>query len=82
MAAGLPPHSNHDGEFPAGVALPIAKARLKVAGFDQSRTVGPSDTAVSFTVKLKSGPTKLQTWFYDADGAEICGAYYVYVHRK
>ena len=82
MVAGLPPHPNHDGEFPAGKALPIARARLKVAGFDQSRPVGPSDTAVSFTVKLKSGPTKLQTWFYDADGAEISSAYYVYVQKK
>jgi hypothetical protein len=64
------------------VALPITKARLKVAGFDERRTVNPSDTAVSFSLKLKSGATKLQTWFYDADGAEISGAYYVYVHRK
>ena len=82
LAAGLPPHPNPDGEFPAGVALPIAKARLKVADLDQSLTVGPSDTAVNFTVKLKAGPTKLQTWFYAAVGAEICGAYYVYVHKQ
>jgi len=82
LAASLPPQPNPDGEFPAGVALPITKARLKVAGFDQSRVVGASDTAVSFSVKLKSGPTKLQTWFYDADGSEICGAYYVYVHNE
>ena len=82
LAAGLAPHPNPDGAFPAGVALPIAKARLKVAGFDQSRAASASDTSVNFTVKLKSGPTKLQTWFYDAAGSEICGAYYVYVHRK
>jgi arylsulfatase len=79
LSAGLPPHPNPDGEFPAGVALPIAKACLKVAGFDQSQVVNPSDTAASFNVKLKSGPTKLQTWFYAADGAEISGAYYVYL---
>ena len=82
LLAGLPPHPNHDGSFPAGKALPIARARLKVAGFDESQTVGPSDTAVRFTVKLKSGPAKLQTWFYDADGAEISSAYYVYVQKK
>ena len=82
MRAGLPAHPNHDGEYPAGKALPIAKARLKVASFDQSRAVGPSDTAAQFTVKLKSGPAKLHTWFYDAAGAEISGAYYVYVHKK
>ena len=82
IVSALPPHPNPDGEFPAGVALPIAKARLKVAAFDQTRTVSPSDTAARFTLKLKPGPAKLQTWFSDADGAEICGAYYVYIRRK
>jgi hypothetical protein len=82
LAAGLPPQPNHDGEFSAGVALPIAKARLKVGGFDESRTVSASNVAATFAVKLKPGPTNLRTWFYDADGAEICGAYYVYVHKR
>jgi len=82
LTASLPPQPTHDGEFPSGVALPIAKARLQVAGLDQSITVTPSDTAASFTVKLKSGPARLHTWFYDAAGAENCGAYYVYLHRK
>lgn len=82
IAAGLPPHPHTDGEFPAGVALPIAKARLQIAGFDRSRDVSPSDKAVVFTTDLKAGPARLETWFYDADGAEICGAYYVYVTRK
>jgi hypothetical protein len=81
LAAGLPAQPNPDGEFPAGVALPIAKARLKVGGFEESRSVSASDTAVTFEVKLKPGRTKLQTWFYDADSKEICGAYYVYIHR-
>ena len=71
-----------EGEFPAGVALPIAKARLKVGNFDQSRAVAPSDTAVTFKLDLKSGPTKLQTWFYDAHDAELSGAYYVYIHKR
>jgi arylsulfatase A-like enzyme len=82
LVAGLPPHPSPDGEFPAGVALPIAKVRLKVGDSDQTRSVGPDDKAVVFSAKLKSGPTQLQTWFYDAEGAEISGAYYVYVHRK
>jgi arylsulfatase A-like enzyme len=82
LTAGLPPVAHIDGEFPAGVALPIAKARLKVGAFDASQTVGASDTGKTFAVKLKPGRTQLQTWFYDAAGGEICGAYYVYVHRK
>jgi arylsulfatase len=82
IAGGLPPQKHTDGEFPEGVALPIAKARLKVANYDDTRTVALTDAAEVFDVKLKSGRTQLQTWFYDADGKEICGAYYVYVHRK
>lgn len=82
MTAGLPPHQDPNGEFPAGVALPIVKARLTVGSFDQTRPVAPSDTAITFVLKLKPGPAKLQTWFYDGEGAEIGGAYYVYIHRK
>ena len=82
LVAGLPPQKHTDGEFPAGVALPIAKVRLKVARFDKSKNVGPTDTAEVFEVKLKSGRTQLQTWCYDAEDKEICGAYYVYVSRK
>jgi arylsulfatase A-like enzyme len=82
LAAGLPPYKHTDGEFPAGVALPITKARLKIAGFDQGGDVTASDKAVVFSTDLKAGRARLETWFYDADGREICGAYYVYVNRK
>jgi hypothetical protein len=46
------------------------------------RAVTETDRAVSFHAKLPRGRTRLQTWFYEADGTEICGAYYVYVTRK
>ncbi|MBM3888274.1 MAG: arylsulfatase [Verrucomicrobia bacterium] len=82
LTAGLPAHKHADGEFPPGAALPIAKARLKITGFDESRAVGTGDKSVTFTAKLAARRTQLQTWFYDADGRELCGAYYVYVRRK
>lgn len=82
LASGLSAHSHTDGEFPPGIALSIAKARLKIAGFDESRAVAMNDKAVTFTAKLPAGRTQLQTWFYDAGGKELCGAYYVYVRRK
>jgi hypothetical protein len=82
LTAGLPAHKHTDGEFPAGVALPIAKARLNIGGFDESRVVAVANKAVTFTVKLKLGRAQLQTWFYDAGGKELCGAYFVYVRRK
>jgi arylsulfatase A-like enzyme len=83
IAGGVPAFKAKDGGLPPGKALPIAKARLKVADVDETRPVGPHDKGITFTVKLKAG-TKLplQTWFYDADGKELCGAYFTYVLRK
>jgi arylsulfatase A-like enzyme len=82
IRAPAPPFSGRDGGYPAGVALPVGRARLQVGAFDQTLPVGPDDGAVSFTVELRSGPARLQTWFLDEQGVEICGAYYVYVRRK
>jgi arylsulfatase len=82
MRAPLPAHDGEDGDYPAGVALPIAKARLRIAGTDRSSAVESSDREAMFTVRLGEGWTKMQTWFYDDAGQEISGAYYVYVERK
>ena len=72
-----------DGGLPAGKALPVARARLKVAGLDESKAVGENDREVVFAVKLKAGARlEMQSWFYDADGKELSGAYYAYVRRK
>ena len=65
-----------------GKALPIAKARLKIGDFDQSKPVIPGDKSVVFTVPLKAGRIRLQTWFYDPSGNELCGAFYVMAYRK
>jgi len=65
----------------AGKAFPIVKARLSVGDFKGEKDVAPSDTSVSFTVPLKQGQTMLRGTFLDDQGKEICGAYYVSVHR-
>jgi arylsulfatase A-like enzyme len=70
-----------DGRFVAGVPLPIAAARLRIAQHDLRATPDPDGRAVRFEVPLAAGPVELQTWFLDAAGAEICGAYYVTVTR-
>lgn len=62
-----------------GKALPIAAARCRIADFDQTISVAPEDTAASFRMTLLEGPTTMQTWFYDRDAHELCGAFYVYV---
>jgi arylsulfatase A-like enzyme len=82
IAAGVPPFKGVDGGLPAGKALPIAKARLRLGGVDESRPVKPTDKGISFSGTLKAGRTQLQTWFYDADGNELCGAYFAYVRRR
>ena len=82
LTAASPEYKCVDGVYPAGKALPIAKARLRVGAFDSTQAVKKDDKASPFTVKLKAGRTQLQGWFLDADGKEICGAYYALVRRK
>jgi len=64
-----------------GRAIPAKKARLKIADVDVRQDIANSAAAATFTVKLKAGKTRLQTWFMDARDKSICGAYYVYVKR-
>lgn len=83
ISAGAPPFKGVAGVLGAGKALPIVKARLKVGDQDQSKLVGPADKAATFTVKLKAGEKlQIQSWFLDAAGKELCGAYYADVVRK
>ncbi|MCB1228477.1 MAG: sulfatase-like hydrolase/transferase, partial [Verrucomicrobiales bacterium] len=72
-----------DGVLPAGVSLPIARARMQLgAGPMQVKPVQPGDKAANFTQKLAAGRTRLYTWFDDAAQQALMGAYYVYVTRK
>jgi arylsulfatase len=82
ITVATPEYQAADGVYPAGVALPIVKARLQVQDFDQTTSVGADDQEVVFTARLQTGPAKLQSWFYGAADGAICGAYYVYVRRK
>src|SRR5262249_32010930 len=83
MSAGVPAFKGVDGGLPEGKALPIAKGRLKVAGLDETKAVGAKDKEVGSRLKLKAGgKLPMQSWCYDADGKELCGAYFAYVRRK
>ncbi len=82
ISQGLPPYRGVDGEYPAGQVLPITRARLRIADFDQSQAVDRKARAISFNVPLKAGRTQLQTWFADRDSKDLCGAFYVYIRRK
>ncbi len=81
IASGMPVRKHIFGEFQAGKALPIAKARVKIGNFDADSAVPADAKQVTFRAQLPAGRTQLLTWFYDGDGTELCGAYYVYVRR-
>ncbi len=79
---GCPETKVVDGVYPAGEALPIAAARLRVGDAQIETTTRPGQKSVGFELELLSGPIELQTWLMDEKGESICGAYYVYVERR
>jgi hypothetical protein len=62
------------------VALPIVKARLRIAGEDLSKPVSEVDKVIRFEVELKSGAARLQADLVSESG-EVWGAYYVRVEK-
>ncbi len=70
-----------DGTYVSGPAWPVAQARMSIAGHDEKQPVASGSRAATFRAHLEAGPTELHTSFDDAEGNEICGAYYVYVKR-
>lgn len=70
-----------DGILPAGIAFPIAAARIIVGEEEQSAKVYPNDKSARFTFELAAGKTSIITYFDDAEGQRIVGAYYLYVNR-
>jgi len=71
-----------DGILSAGVALPIASAKIKVGGQEQSINVSDNDESARFTFDLDAGETSILSNFNDENGDRIAGAYYLYVHRR
>mgnify|MGYP006287415835 CR=1 FL=1 len=81
---GVPEYEPQDATFHPfveGVALPIAEAHIQVAQVEASLPVEQEQKSVEFEVELPAGETRLQSWFLDESGEEICGAYYAYVTR-
>jgi arylsulfatase len=60
----------------------IAAAKLTIAGRSVSISADPKATGARLTLKLPAGRAKLKTWFADANGKDLCGAYFVTVTRK
>jgi arylsulfatase len=60
----------------------IARARVEIAGVKVEAKADPKAAAVTLSVKLPAGKTKLKAWFADAGAKDLCGAFYVTVKRK
>ena len=52
-----------------GPGVKASSARLTIGDVDQTKAVDGESPGVTFEVKLKAGPTRLQTWLSDDDGA-------------
>ncbi len=63
-----------------GVALPVRRARIAIAGREAEGKIALQDDRVAFTLRLPAGGSHLQTWFDLDDGGSL-GAYYVYVEQ-
>jgi arylsulfatase A-like enzyme len=63
-----------------GKAISATSARLKIADLDVTRVIPNGAHAVTFSVGLKAGKKRLQSWLIDDEG-ESRGAYYVYAKR-
>lgn len=83
IRAAVPEFKAVDGSLPPGRAIAAEKVRLKVLGFDQTQPIKVDDKEIVFTFNIdKPQKTVMQSWFYDAAGKELSGAYFAYVTRK
>ncbi len=83
LNAGMAATKVTDDVLEAGVALPIARARMQTGTRSPMvKRVENGQQAVTFTVDLEAGRTRLYTWFDDANHQALVGAYYVYVNRR
>lgn len=65
------------------VAFPtIARGKIAIADITAEAPADPRQTGVTLTAKLPAGKTTLKAWFADANGQDLCGAFYVTVQKK
>jgi hypothetical protein len=82
LNASCPEKKMTTGVLSAGVGFPIAQAQLRIAGQQLPAKPDSAGRAIRFRVNLKGGTrTRLHAWFQDAEGKDLCGAYYANVRR-
>lgn len=66
---------------PPSKAFPIAAGVVKIANQEASAKTAPTEQEVVVPVTLPAGKTTLKAWFRDAEGKDLCGAFYAYVRK-
>ena len=66
---------------PMSKAFAVSGAKVAVAGKEAGVKVKPADREAVLRLRLPAGKTTMQAWFQDADGKDVCGAFYAYVRR-
>ena len=57
-------------------ALPVKQARLRIGDYDRTISTETDQAEVKFKVELPEGIHKIETWFLDGEGKQLCSAYY------
>ncbi len=65
----------------SGRRVPIVEAMLLLGDQQRSVQVLPTDSGAIFEENLQPGPLKMQAWFRDDTGADVCGAFYARIRR-
>ena len=77
IAAEAPPLVGVDGGWPVGKAIPAASAWLRAGGSEATLPVPEGATEVTFRMPLDTGPAQIRSWWIDAAGNQLAGAYYL-----
>ncbi len=59
----------------------IAQANLEIAGLRAEFSAEPGELGAPIEINLPSGVTRLKAWFADAQGNNLCGAFFVTVKK-
>jgi hypothetical protein len=81
IAAPAPPMKGVDGGWPEGKAMPVASAWLRAGRSEDTAPVPEGAPEVTFRMPLNRGPAQIQSWWFDADGNRLAGAYYLTAER-
>ena len=63
-------------------ALPVDQVSVQIGGQTLSARVQPEDRAAVFEVPLTAGEQTIEARLLDASGADLAGAYFVYVRQN